>query len=360
MTHPPAPHGVDHSQMTARTRGQLRTLAIILGAAAMGGTIYGAALSLTWGVGTLPDNMLRGLLSGVFISLICGGADVFVLSNQRMRAIRALPFLAFVALRALVYAVGIFFGLRAPEWLLGDDNQATIWSFSNPLFVQTFVVSLGISFGVALTIEVSRLLGPGVLPALLTGRYHRPRREERVFLFADIEGSTALAERIGDLEFHRFLSAVFSDWAEPVSAARGETHRYVGDEIIVTWPQARGVKKARCITCVLAMRDALDARRAWYLREFGIEPKFRAALHCGHVVTGEMGDQRKEIVFLGDTVNTTSRMQIACRENNVRLILSGALADRMPTNPRFSLRALGVWTPRGKSREVRLYTATRT
>lgn len=348
-----------HHGFSTRTRARLRVLGIILGASAVTGALYGAALSLTWGMGALFNNMLQGLLSGVLISLICGGADVFLLSNPRMRAIRAMPFLAFVGLRAAVYAAGIIIGLQAPARLLGGDDALTTLSFANPLFVQTFLVSLAIAFGIALTLEINRLLGPGVLPALLTGRYHRPRREDRVFLFADIEGSTALAERIGDLEFHRFLAAVFSDWAEPVGDARGETHRYVGDEIIVTWPLARGVKQARCLACVFAMRDAIEARADWYVDQFGMVPKFRAALHCGPIVTGEMGDQRKEIVFLGDTVNTTSRMQAACRERNVPLVLSGALADRLPADPRFALRELGVWTPRGKLREVRLFTAAR-
>jgi adenylate cyclase len=354
-----APRPISNHGLSTRVRSQARTLAIILAVASVAGAVYGAGLSLTWGLGEVVGNMLQGMMSGVLISLLCGGADVFILANPRMRAIRALPFLGFVGLRAVVYAVGIFVGLRVPSRVLGPAETNDLWSFSDPLFVQTFLISLAVALSIALTLEISRLLGPGVLPALLTGRYHRPRREERVFLFADIEGSTALAERIGDLEFHRFLAAVFSDWAEPVSAARGETHRYVGDEIIVTWPLARGVKKARCVACVLAMQDAIDARRDWYQREFGTVPAFRAALHCGPIVTGEMGDQRKEIVFLGDTVNTTSRMQAACRERNVHLVLSGVLSDQLPQDRRFTLRSLGVWTPRGKSRAVRLYTADR-
>jgi len=47
------------------------------------------------------------------------------------------------------------------------------------------------------------LLGQNVLLNCITGHYHRPRPEQRVFLFIDIEGSTTLAERLGDLAFHR-------------------------------------------------------------------------------------------------------------------------------------------------------------
>jgi adenylate cyclase len=37
----------------------------------------------------------------------------------------------------------------------------------------------------------------------VTGRYHRPRLEGRVLLFIDMEGLTALAERLGPLVFHQ-------------------------------------------------------------------------------------------------------------------------------------------------------------
>ena len=45
----------------------------------------------------------------------------------------------------------------------------------------------------------------------ITGHYHRPRPEQRVFLFIDIEGSTTLAERLGDLAFHRLVDRFVID-----------------------------------------------------------------------------------------------------------------------------------------------------
>lgn len=343
---------------SGRLRAKLLWLAVAMAAGGFCGIIYGYAVTVSGAAeGAVPSNMLRGMLSGLAIAAACAGADIFLLSNSEMRGVRALPFALFTALRAALYGVGIFTGLRLPVLLLDGRAAVHDWSFSNPLFTQSFAISMGISSAVALTIEISRLLGPGVLPALLSGRYHRPRREERIFLMADIEGSTALAERIGDLEFHRMLSAIYADWAAPVSAMRGRTYRYVGDEIIVSWPMERGVKGARCLLCVFEMRAALRARAGWYAREFGAAPRFRAALHCGSVVTGEMGDQRKEIVFLGDTMNTVARLQQECRVRGEEVLLSGRLADRLPPHPRIGLRALGDWTPRGKTRAIRVVAA---
>ena len=71
-----------------------------------------------------------------------------------------------------------------------------------------------------------------MLRNFITGYYHRPRLEQRVFLFIDIEGSTALAERLGEFAFHHLINGFVIDIPEPIVAAYSEIHRYVGDELI--------------------------------------------------------------------------------------------------------------------------------
>src|SRR3546814_5763134 len=80
--------------------------------------------------------------------------------------------------------------------------------------------------------EMAQLLGPGVLGDLMRGRYHQPRRENRLFVFFDMRGSTAIAERIGDVAFHRLLNRFFIDLTEAVLPWHGIVHKYVGDEMI--------------------------------------------------------------------------------------------------------------------------------
>ena len=95
--------------------------------------------------------------------------------------------------------------------------------------------SLAISFVFVFMLDVNSLLGQNVLINFVTGRYYRPRLEERVFLFLDMEGSTGAAERLGPLAFHRLLNRFVLDLTEPIVAAHGEIHSYVGDEVIATW-----------------------------------------------------------------------------------------------------------------------------
>ena len=104
-------------------------------------------------------------------------------------------------------------------------------------------------FSVALCIagnllfSVNDLLGPGVLFAFAAGRYHHPRREERMLLFIDMRSSTAIAERLGEARFLDFLNRFIFDVSIAIAEAGGEIHKYVGDEVIATWPLAPGRTK---------------------------------------------------------------------------------------------------------------------
>ena len=52
----------------------------------------------------------------------------------------------------------------------------------------------------------------------MAGVYHRPKAEERIFLFLDLEGSTQLAERLGSARYFELLRRFVDDLTEPVVA----------------------------------------------------------------------------------------------------------------------------------------------
>jgi adenylate cyclase len=214
-----------------------------------------------------------------------------------------------------------------------------------------FAVVLAISF----IDDINHLLGQNVLLNFITGRYHRPRLEQRVFLFIDIEGSTALAERLGEFAFHRLVNRFVVDITEPIVAAYGEIHRYVGDELIATWKLPDGIADARCVRACFDAFDRLAALSPVYVRDFGTPVHCRAGLHCGPVVTGEMGSVKKEIVFLGDTVNTTARIQELCRQTGDRVLASAALVNLLELPFGITKRPLGDRHLRGKESDVVLY-----
>ena len=62
-------------------------------------------------------------------------------------------------------------------------------------------------------------------------------------------------------------------------------------------------------------------------------PRFRAALHGGRVVAGEVGVDRRKIAYFGDTVNTTARLESLCRDMDTPILISAELLARIPALP---------------------------
>ena len=294
----------------------------------------------------------RGAVTGAVIAGVLTSFDAFVLRGPLGAPLRRTPFSVHVAIRTVIYLSVILLALRLGEWVLPAPGERGVESVD-------VLFSLAAAFVFAFMVDVNILLGQNVLLNFITGRYYAPRLESRVFLFLDMEGSTGLAERLGPLAFHRLVNRFVNDLTQPIVAARGEIHSYVGDELIATWKLNEGIARAHCVVACFAAIDRLALAAPEYRREFGAAINVRAGLHCGPVVTGEMGSVKKEIVFLGDTVNTAARIQDLCRQTGDRVLASADLIDRLELPPGVAKRSLGDLRLRGKGADLALYALTR-
>ncbi len=69
-----------------------------------------------------------------------------------------------------------------------------------------------------------------------------------------------------------------------------------------------------------------------------------------------MGDAKREIVLLGDTMNTASRIEEACRTTGHDYIASGALLPALSPPPAgVHVTPLGPTPLRGKAETVELF-----
>ena len=273
------------------------------------------------------------------VAVISGAITGFLLTlfeiqvQSRSPAFRKLPLLLALLLRTAIYGAVFVFSqklvLAAMQQLVPLSGPRTPIAL-NARNIYAFV---GISLAINIVFLLRRLLGTKTLMSLATGRYRRPRVEERVVLFFDLRGSTALAERLGDAAYLDLLNRVLYLVTDPVLVWRGEIYRYVGDEVIVTWQAATGLRDAACVSCLFAVIDAIAGEREVFLKEFGEEPRLRAALHVGPLMVGIIGDLKTEIVMLGDTMNTTARIEDACRVTGHDYIISGDLRRRLPAIP---------------------------
>ena len=296
--------------------------------------------------------LARGALTGAVIASILTSFDGFVLRGPLGAPLRRAPFSIHVAIRTGIYLIVILFGLKFGSYLFPSPGERGVESVD-------VLVSLATAFVFAFMVDVNTLLGQNVLINFITGRYYAPRLESRVFLLIDMEGSTGFAERLGPLAFHRLVKRFIDDLTQPIVATRGEIHRYIGDELIATWKLEEGIADGRCVAACFGAIEQLARRASDYGREFGAAVTVRAGLHCGPVVTGEMGSVKREIVFLGDTVNTAARIQELCRETGDRVIASADLIDRLELPRGIAKRSLGDLRLRGKGADLALYALTK-
>jgi adenylate cyclase len=126
----------------------------------------------------------------------------------------------------------------------------------------------------------------------------------------------------------------------------------VGDEAILTWRAEDALAQARCVLCAFAVRKRIISKAAEYERQFGLVPEYRAALHIGTVVAGEMGDLKREIAFVGDTLNTAARLLAACRELKRDIVASATLLDRIALPDDLAREPLAPIALRGKEQAV--------
>ncbi len=82
-------------------------------------------------------------------------------------------------------------------------------------------------------------------------------------------------------------------------------------------------------------------------------------MHFGKVSTGTIGTIKKEIIYTGDVLNTTSRIEGQCNQHNVNLLLSKDLMKRIPNENNFDFVEIGEISLRGKASYVTLFTSQR-
>jgi adenylate cyclase len=341
--------------MQPRTKRQIRIIAATAVVSAALGAWF-ARRSAEWTGVTLALGIITGGLCGTVLPLL-------ELVAGRTAVLRRLPLLAELALRTAAYGAVFVAAIHTAAALVGAwgatlPPEASVATQPALLFSTLAALAFNIVF------MLRAVLGPGAFVSLLLGRYRRPREERRIVLFLDLRSSTGLAERMGDAAFLGLLNRIAYDIGDPILAAGGEIHRYVGDEVIVTWRESgpesgRAHGGSAAIACVFAIADLLARRRTDYEREFHAAPRLRAALHAGHLVVGEMGDIKREIVLLGDVMNTTARIEEACRTTGEDVIASGAVLDGATLPPGVAARSLGPMALRGKAEPIELFALTR-
>ncbi|MEM6828932.1 MAG: adenylate/guanylate cyclase domain-containing protein [Bacteroidota bacterium] len=236
-----------------------------------------------------------------------------------------------------------------------DIQRKTVNFFQSLIFLGTAVQ---ISFQLILCLlyaAFSENLGHQVLINLFTGKYHRPQKEQRIFMFLDMKSSTTIAEQMGHTRYFRLLQDYYEVMSDPIIHAMGEVYQYIGDEVVITWNSAKGLAHDNCIRCFEGIKANLKRHAHTFEKKYGLVPGFKAGIHLGEVTTGEIGALKKEVTYTGDVLNTTARVQGLCNEYNVDLIITDDLLNELEDSDRWSHELIGELSLKGKANPTKVH-----
>ena len=327
--------------MDARLERKLRLLGVVVAVSVIGAIVFVLAQGYS-----SASSIAVGISYGLLISVAIGGIELFVLQGPMRVWLSGLSFAANLTVRSAIYAAIIvptqFFQLGSV--LAGQSPDPSLKGFWIAIIYSVvFSIVMNLAFG------ITNIIGRRAFLNFIIGRYHTPVEENRFVLFVDIAGSTGLAERLGGVGIHRLLDHTFRLLTLSVVDYRGEVLNYVGDEVIVTWPESSGAVDYRPLRCFMAMREELARASGQLEREFGVVPRIRGSLHFGPVIVGEIGDIKRAIVFNGDVMNTAARLEELSRNVDGGFLASRAAMERFSSAPPFAIRDLGRLPIRGRA-----------
>jgi adenylate cyclase len=330
---------------------KMKTLALICVFSSLAGVMYQLVAEQS-----LNHN---SVLLGFPLGLGFGFLELFVFPKTEMR-FRRWSFTKLLAFKTVFYTAviyGVTLCIIIPAGFTEGHELSEIPALLSSMNQFVLVIYTLMMYGLLIFfLQVNRLLGEGVLWKFIRGNYHKPREEERIFMFLDMKSSTTIAEQLGHVRFYALLNELFHEISYPVLETKAEIYQYVGDEVVLTWEVDNGLENSNCLKTFFMFQESLERNSENYFKNFGVKPQFKAGLHFGKVISAQIGDLKREIVYNGDVLNTTSRIQDECNRFHRDCLVSGNLMNRLKKMNGFQWERIGAVTFRGKETQIELYS----
>src|SRR2546429_6844014 len=182
-------------------------------------------------------------------------------------------------------------------------------------------------------------------------------RRQITVLFADIAGSTAIAERMDPEDWTVIVGQAFALMNRTIEQYGGTIARLMGDGVLAFFgaPVAHEDDPERAVRCGLDMVRAIDDLDAEQRHPAAGELRVRVGVNTGPVVVGIVGTEAaSEYTAMGDAVNVAARMQATARAGSVLI----TAATHRFVSTLVEAVDVGLLELKGKSATVRAYEIT--
>ena len=245
--------------------------------------------------------------------------------------------------------------LISPFLHLMGFSDSIIEILSYPLIKIKILYAFCTNFVISIMLEVNLILGKNMLKRIVQGKFYKPFQDYRIFMFLDLKDSTTHAEKLGHIKYSRLIQDCFYDLGV-IDVYKAEVYKYVGDEVILVWNIEDGIQNDNCIKAFFCFDNELITKKEYYINEYGFLPEFKAGVYKGEVTIAEVGELKREIAYLGDTVNTTARIEGQCNKFKAKLLLSESLLKELTLEKDFVTEFKGNIILKGKEEGINLFS----
>ncbi|EKJ85069.1 adenylate/guanylate cyclase domain-containing protein [Leptospira meyeri] len=248
----------------------------------------------------------------------------------------------------LIYALVDTKSVSGNDWnqyVLGDQIILSDASVTKPTvyLVLVFAISYAIFRSLRMLLKfaaaesqkttLSRYFSPDLVSEIVSEPevIAKGKRQKVTVLFSDIRGFTQFSEPMDPETLSIFLTEFRRRMVRAIFQYGGSLDKFIGDAVMATFgtPSPSDTQGEDSKNAVLAAKSMLSELAQWNedRKKMGeSEIKIGVGIHTGEVFCGSIGsEERMEYTVIGDTVNTASRIESACKDLGVTFLISEAV-----------------------------------
>lgn len=302
--------------------------------------------------------LVQGTLFGILFGLINYLTDKTKLRRASFGAIifvrTVLYSIALIFSQVFIFAIYHIFGI-VPELTFEETQQQVSANTMISVSLYFLFIVLMINF----LLQVNRKFGYGVLFDMITGKYHKPSKERRLFMFLDMKDSTGNAERLGHYNYSRLIQSCMHELTDLIIRYKAQVYQYVGDEVVLTWPTKKGLEDQNCINLFYAFEQRLNDRQKYYKKNYHAIPQFKAGIDEGVITVTEVGDIKREIAYHGDVLHTAARLEKMCNNLEKKILITQRVSSKLTFENGYEKEYMGEFQLRGKEHIEKVYGISR-
>lgn len=212
--------------------------------------------------------------------------------------------------------------------------------------------------------EIKNIFSKYISKSVLTEILNNPNKitlggeeKEITILFSDIRGFTSLSEKTNPKELVSILNRYFSVMTEEVLKQNGVLDKYIGDAIMAFWgaPLEDEMQADKALLASLGMVKRLKLFNDELKKEGKSGINIGIGIYTGPAIVGNIGSKlRFDYTTIGDTVNTSSRLEGLNKQYNTNIIIGERTKNKLKNN--YPIKFLNSVIVKGKEEKLNIYT----